>query len=68
MRSARLASSMTRSKIRTTASAVSGPASSVADCLTSVEHLGFAFRLIDRKRRLVLQAADFHGARHPHVQ
>ena len=33
-RSARRASSMIRSKIRTTASAVSGPASSVADCRT----------------------------------
>ena len=59
---------MTRSKIRTTASAVSGPASSVADCLTFVEHLRLALRLIDRQRRLVLQPADFHGARDAHVQ
>jgi len=33
-----------------------------------VENLGFPIRLLDRKRRFMLQPSDFHGARHSHVQ
>ena len=33
-----------------------------------VENLGFPFGLIDRERRFMFQPADFHRARHSHVQ
>src|SRR5688572_16063090 len=34
----------------------------------AAEHLRFAFRLIDRQARLVLQASHFNGTRHAHVE
>jgi len=57
-RSARRASSMMRSNIRTTASDVSGPARSCADCFDLLEHLLLAVRLIDRHPEFVFQLPD----------
>ena len=59
---------MIRSKILTTASAVSGPESSVAELPDARQHLRLALGLIDRQARLVLEPPDFDGARHAHVQ